>query len=108
MTSSAGHMVVVSISFRAQPHKRGEILSAIDDLVERMRASQGCGRGRLLTDSEDANAFTIVSEWQSSADTDSFLSSRDFQLFRGIRILLRGEPVIVVDEVQARVTRLCV
>jgi quinol monooxygenase YgiN len=99
-------MVVAWISFRAQPHKRPEILSAVDEMVERMRNSAGCGRGRLFADSEDPNAFTVISEWQSADDADAFFNSRDFQVFRGIRMLLRGEPFIVFDEVRARVTRL--
>ena len=99
-------MVVAWINFRAQPHKRPEILSAVDEMVERMRNSTGCARGRLYADSEDPNAFTVMSEWQSADDANAFFNSKDFQVFRGIRILLRGEPLIVFDEVQARVTRL--
>jgi quinol monooxygenase YgiN len=99
-------MVVAWIGFRAQPHKRPEILSVIDEMVDRMRSSAGCGRGRLLVDSEDANAFTVLSEWESAEAANAFFESRGFQLFRGIRMLLRGEPVVVLDEVQHRVTRL--
>src|SRR5580698_3158536 len=57
------NMVLASISFRSQPHKRSELLSAVDDTVERMRTSDGCARCRLVVDTEDPNAFTIVSEW---------------------------------------------
>jgi quinol monooxygenase YgiN len=99
-------MVVAWINFRAQPHKRPEILSAVDEMIERMRHASGCGRGRLYADGEDPNAFTVVSEWQSADDADAFFNSKHFQMFRGIRILLRGEPLIVFDEIQARVTRL--
>ena len=100
------HMVVASIGFRAKPHKRPEILNAIDDMIDRMRTSSGCGRSRLVVDCEDPNAFTVLSEWQSADQANAFLESRAFQLLRGIRMLLRGEPLIVLDEVQQRVTRL--
>ena len=99
-------MVLAWIGFRAQPHKRPEILSLVDEMVERMRNSAGCERGRLFADAEDPNAFTVISEWRSVDEADAFFSSRCFQLFRGIRMLLRGEPFIVFDEVQHRVTRL--
>ncbi len=99
-------MVMVSISLRAQAHKRAEVVSAADEMVERMRHSDGCTRARLLADSEDSNALTIVSEWRSATDADGFIGSREFQIFKGVRIMLRGEPVVVFDEVQARVTRL--
>jgi hypothetical protein len=39
-------------------------------------------------------------------NAEAFFSSRDFQIFKGIRILLRDEPVIVFDDVRSRVTRL--
>jgi quinol monooxygenase YgiN len=99
-------MVVASIRFRAQPHKRPEILSAIDEMVDRMQYSDGCGRGRLLVDHDDPNAFTVLSEWQTLDAANAFFESRGFQLFRGIRMLLRGEPLVVLDEIQQRMTRL--
>ena len=98
-------MYLASISFRVQPHKRGEILSAVDETIERMRRAGGCAKCRLVVDAEDANAFILMSEWHSNADADIFFASRDFQIFRGIRTMLRDEPMLVLDEVQARVTR---
>jgi len=103
---TAAVMLLASISFRLQPHKRGEVLSAVDETIIRMRGAAGCTRTRLLADTDDPNAFTIHSEWQSAADADAFFASREFQLFRGLRMLLRDEPIIVIDEIRSRVTRL--
>jgi quinol monooxygenase YgiN len=103
---SAPVMLLASIGFRAQPHKRAEVLSAVDETVRRMRQASGCARSRLMSDTDDPNAFTVLSEWQSADTADSFFNSRDFQIFKGIRILLRDEPVIVLDDVRSRVTRL--
>jgi quinol monooxygenase YgiN len=97
-------MFVATITFRAQPYKRDELLSAVDGIVERMRHAAGCGRCRLLVDCEDPNAFALVSDWQQARDADAFFDSREFQIFRGTRILLRDEPVLVRDEVQSRLT----
>lgn len=102
----AAVMLLASLQFRLQPHKRGEVLSAVDEMIIRMRQAQGCTRTRLLSDSDDPNAFTVQSEWQSAATADAFFTSREFQWFRGLRMLLRDEPVIVIDEVLSRVTRL--
>jgi quinol monooxygenase YgiN len=99
-------MVVVWVNLRAQAHKRAEIISAVDELIERMRRTPGCNRGHLYVDSQDPHALSLLSEWQSADDADAFLNSKGFQAFRGIRILLRGEPLIILDEVQARMTRL--
>jgi quinol monooxygenase YgiN len=97
---------LVSVNFLARPHKRSEILSALDETVERMRHAPGCGHCRLLVDTEDLNAFMLTSEWLSLDSVNSFFDSRDFQILKGIRILLREEPVVVLDEVQSRVSRL--
>ena len=99
-------MLLASIGFRVQPHKRAEALSAVDETVRRMRTTSGCARSRLLEDADDPNAFMVLSEWQSTATADVFFNSRDFQIFKGIRILLRDEPVIIFDEVHSRVVRL--
>jgi quinol monooxygenase YgiN len=99
-------MLLASLSFRAQPHKRGEILSAVDEAVSRMRRADGCERCRLLVDTEDPNAFTLISEWNSGGEAEVFFNSREFRVFKGIRILLREEPVIVLDEIQSRLTQL--
>jgi len=99
-------MVITWLHFRTQPHKQAEILSAVDQLVVHMLRARGCARGRVLSDLEDSNAFLIVSEWASLDDVNAFLASREFRIFRGIRMLLRGQPTFVLDEVRHRVTRL--
>jgi quinol monooxygenase YgiN len=99
-------MLIASINFRVQPHKRAEALSAVDSLTERMRTLPGCARSRILTDSEDANAFLIASEWLDMESVEAFLDSRTFRLFKGVRFLMRDEPCIVIDDVRARATRL--
>jgi quinol monooxygenase YgiN len=99
-------MLLATISFRIQPHKRAEALSAVDALAERMRAADGCARSRILSDSEDQNLFVVLSEWRDANAAEAFFSSRAFQIFKGVRILMREEPFIVLDDVRARVTRL--
>jgi quinol monooxygenase YgiN len=99
-------MLLASISFRIQPHKRAEALSAVDALVQRMRTADGCARSRVLSDSEDQNLFVVASEWSDANTAEAFFGSREFQIFKGVRILMREEPFIVLDDVRARVTRL--
>jgi quinol monooxygenase YgiN len=98
-------MLVASLSFRVQPHKRSEALSAVDGIVQSMRTATGCARSRVLSDTEDANAFVIASEWADSGAAEAFFGSREFQIFRGIRILLRDDPLVTLDEIRSRVAR---
>ena len=99
-------MLLTSLSFRIQPHKRAEVLSVVDDIVGRMRLANGCTRTRLLADTEDPNMFQVSTEWTTTGNADAFFNSREFRVFTGIRMLLRDEPVIVLDEISTRVTRL--
>ncbi len=99
-------MVRVSLRIRMRPHKRDEALNAIDALAERMRHAPGCSRCALLTEVEDHNSVALESEWTDMKSAEAFFDSRELQILRGIRILLRDEPLIVLDDVRERVTRM--
>jgi quinol monooxygenase YgiN len=99
-------MLLASISLRVRHFKRDEALWAVEALVERMRCAPGCARSRVLADAEDSNLFIIASEWHDANAAEEFFESREFQIFKGVRILMRDEPCIVLDDVRARVTRL--
>src|SRR5262249_8232931 len=86
--SSGRGMLLASIGFRVQPHDGEEGVSAAHETVRRTRSASGCSRSRLLADAADPNAFTMLSEGQSADTADVFFNSRDFQIFKGIRILL--------------------
>jgi quinol monooxygenase YgiN len=60
----------------------------------------------VLNDSDDENLFMIASEWSDADAAEAFFGSREFQIFKGVRILMREDPFIVLDDVRARVTRL--
>ena len=106
MSAPASTVVVTaSLSFRVQPQNQGEVLSIANTIAERMRKSPNCCRNRLLNDLDDPNAFVLVSEWPDMASAEAFMMSRDVQMFRGIRILLRSEPVVIIDQVTNRLTR---
>jgi quinol monooxygenase YgiN len=99
-------MLLASLTFRVQPFKRAEALSSVDALVQRMRGTSGCLRSRVLIDTEDVNSFMVASEWRDPAAAEAFFASGGFRAFRGIRILLRDQPVIVLDDIRTRTTRL--
>jgi len=99
-------MVLLSFGFRTQSNKRDEVLSAVDEAVARLRQLPGCSRGRVFADNDDPDSFTLFSEFESIDQADVFLTSREFQVLKGIRMLLRDEPVVVLDDVRTRLTRL--
>lgn len=99
-------MVLLSFGFRTQSNKRDEVLSVVDDAVARLRHLPGCPRGRVFADTEDPESFTLLSEFESIDQADIFLTSKEFQVLKGIRMMLRDEPVVVLDDVRTRLTRL--
>jgi quinol monooxygenase YgiN len=99
-------MLLATIPFKAQPHKRAEILDAVRDTLRRMRKADGCGRSRLLVDVEDPNAYVLVSEWWSADFADAFFNTPEFHTFKYIRVLFKDKPVILFDNIQTRTTAL--
>lgn len=95
-------MQVATVILRVHQHKRTEALSAIDELMRRMREWPGCKSCRLLADAENGIDLTLISEWEMRRDLDGFLASRDFLILQGMHILLREEPQAMLDEVVAR------
>lgn len=95
-------MHVATVALLVHRHKRQEALSAIEELMRRMRAWPGCVGCRLLSDAHNHDNLTLISEWRQRRDVDGFLGSREFLILKGMRILLREEPEAVVDEVVTR------
>lgn len=99
-------LVTASLSFRVQPQNQTEVFSIVNTIAERMRRTPGCCRTRLLSDVDDPNAFTLVSEWPDLQSAEAFLELRELRVIRGIRILLRSAPTMLFDEISNRVTRI--
>ena len=99
-----GTMLNSSIGFRVRAEKRGEVVSTLEMLVERMCRAAGCVRARVLVDVADPSALVWCAEWSDRPSADAYFGSRDFQVFRGLRILLRDEPYLVLDQIHGRCT----
>ena len=102
----ANLLVIASLSFRVQPQNQPEVLSIVNTIAERMRRAPGCCRTRLMSDVDDPNAFILVSEWPDLESAEAFLELGELRVIRGIRVLLRSEPIVLLDEVSNRVTRM--
>jgi quinol monooxygenase YgiN len=97
-----GLMLVVSVMLRIQPEKRGEVLSAMNSLLPRMQWLPGCLGCRLVTEYDSADTWSLVSEWDDRQTFDRFLRSRELDILQGMRILLRDDPHVTVDDVVTR------
>jgi quinol monooxygenase YgiN len=90
------------MNLRVRDDKRSEALSAIDGFIRRMRAWPGCLTCRLLADASDGEALTLVSEWDSREGLDGFIASREFLILQGMRMVLRDDPQVILDEILLR------
>jgi quinol monooxygenase YgiN len=95
-------MHIATVHMRVKDDKRIEALSAIDGFVRRMHTWPGCMTCRLMSDAGDTQLLTLVSEWDSREALDGFLSSREFLILQGMRIVLRDEPQVILDEILLR------
>jgi hypothetical protein len=55
-----------------------------------------------MSDAGDGQLLTLVSEWDSREALDGFLSSREFMILQGMRIVLRDDPQVVLNEILLR------
>ena len=95
-------VLIASLSFDVRPDKRGEFVSAVNRVVQSLRWSQGCLACRLVTDCENPNQFTLLSEWDNEAFLERYFASAEFSVLEGTRFLLRDGPGLSIDEVVSR------
>jgi quinol monooxygenase YgiN len=95
-------MHIATVHMRVKEEKRLEALSAIDGFVHRLPTWPGCLTCRLMSDAGDGQLLTLVSEWDSREALDGFLSSREFMILQGMRIVLGDDPQVVLNEILLR------
>jgi quinol monooxygenase YgiN len=95
-------MHVATVNMRVKDDKRSEALSAIDGFIRRVHTCPGCLTCRLMADAGDSQLLTLVSEWDSREALDGFLSSREFVILQGMRMVLRDDPQVILDEILLR------
>jgi quinol monooxygenase YgiN len=95
-------MLVVSVLLRIRAEKRSEFLGAIDSLLPRMRWLPGCLGCRLVAEYDAVDTWSIVCEWDGRHTFDRFLRSRELDILQGMRMLLRDDPRVTVDDVVTR------
>lgn len=95
-------MLVAVLSFDVRPDKRAEVVGALTQVVQTVRWATGCLGCRLVSDCENRNLVTFLSEWDSRSYLDRFLASPEFHVLEGTRFLLREGPSLSIDEVISR------
>ena len=81
-------MIVVTVKMNARPAKRRELLQTIYELAEVKRKEKGFIGSRLCMDAENKIVFTLIEDWKTQADVDSYTQSDYFSVLRGAMKLL--------------------
>jgi len=81
-------MIVVTVKMNARPAKRQELLQTIRELTEVKCKEKGFIGSHLYMDAENKNVFTLIEEWKTRADVDSYTRSDYFSVLRGAMKLL--------------------
>jgi quinol monooxygenase YgiN len=97
-----GTLYLASVILQVRPGKRPEVLSAIQQLVRRMRALPECMGCRSHAATDDENTFVLISEWITHTAPDDLLKLDEFLVLRGMRILLERDTKIIVSEIASR------
>ena len=98
-------MHIATVHMRVNEDMRSEALSAIDGFSRRLHLWPGCLTCSLMSDAGYTQLLTLVSEWDSREALDGFLASREFLILQGMRMVLRDDPQVILDEILLR-TRL--
>lgn len=97
-------MIVNTTRITLQPEKRREFFQTIGRLLDPLKSAKGCRTLDFYLDATDENSTLLVSEWETEADLNSYLQSRDFAVLRGAITVLSTRSV----ESKANVTsQLC-
>jgi quinol monooxygenase YgiN len=90
---------MATLRMRVRPEKRDGFLKAVRVMLEPTRVEQGCTSFYFCQDIEDDNTFTLVEEWENSADFDKHIRRDSYKKLLALMELLTGPPEIKINKV---------
>jgi quinol monooxygenase YgiN len=95
-------MLILIGRFTAKPEKKTELTAIAHRLFEPSRAEQGCITYRFYADTEVADTFIFLEEWDSQASLDQHFQTSHFaQFMTQFADMIVGKPVITTYDIQA-------
>ena len=82
------NVIVNTTRIRISPENRKELFQTILPLLDPIRSEQGCLAYRCYIDFVDENDAVLIGEWETQADVEKHLRSRDFAILFGAIHLL--------------------
>ncbi|MBI2428566.1 MAG: antibiotic biosynthesis monooxygenase [Ignavibacteriales bacterium] len=74
-------MKIVTVSFKAKPEKRKEVIELCLSMIEPSRAEEGCISYNFYQDVTDSNKFFFFEEWKNQQAIDRHADSIHYVKF---------------------------
>ncbi len=87
-------MIINTTKITVRPENRKELYQTILPLLDPIRCEKGCLTYRFYVDTADENSTLLMGEWETRADLDNHLRSKDFAILAGAINVLGGPESI--------------
>jgi len=81
-------MITITITMKARPAKRQELLQTLHELTDEMRREHGFLDARIRMNGGNNNVLTFIEEWVTQEDVNAYMGSDYFHVLRGAMKLL--------------------
>ena len=92
-------MIIVTIKMTVPQEKRQEMLQTVSTLAGAVRKERGCRVCDFYIDTENADAFLLLEEWDTQEDFDRHVRVPVFSALLGALTLLIERPDVRINEV---------
>jgi quinol monooxygenase YgiN len=87
-------MIMATIRVLVPLNKRREMFQTLQSLTESIRNQPGCRQYHFYVEIGNEDSLFVVEEWETRADLEVHLASRDFSVLFGAVNLLHGEEAV--------------
>ena len=92
-------MITTSIRMTVSQENRQEVLQTVSTLTGTMRKEIGCRACDFYIDTENADTFLLVEEWDAQEDFDRHVRAPAFSALLGAMTLLHQRPDVRINAV---------
>ncbi len=95
-------MVIATFKMIVPQEKRQEMLQTVSAFSGMARKERGCRACDVFIDTENADAFLLMEEWDSQEDFDRHVRTASFSVLLGALTLLNERPDVRINAVTER------
>ena len=92
-------MIIATIKMTVPYEKRQEMLQTVSTLTGTTRKERGCRACDFYIDTENADAFLLMEEWDTEDDFDRHVRNAAFSALLGALTLLNRRPDVRINDV---------